>query len=241
MLDRALQRPYGQLVGRLALTLFALLCAAVPAQAAGPHILVTGDSMMRGVDFKLRKQLEGIPELSFTSDVHIGEGITNSPWIRRARRQVREYRPTTTVAFMGANDGYDMFRAPCCRAKWLAKYEDRVRRTIRAYLSDGSAQVYWLTLPAAGEGRRRPRIFPRINDAIRRAVERSGPHAHVVDAWAVFTPGGLYRSTMLWNGVELEVRNEDGVHLSSPGQGIAAELIRYALLADGVVSYPGPP
>jgi hypothetical protein len=227
-------------VRRLAtLTLLALLCTAVSSQAAGPRILVTGDSMMRGVDRSLRQELERIQKLSFRSDVHIGEGVTNAPWIRRARGQAFQHQPNATVAFMGANDHYDMFRAVCCREKWVAKYERRVTRIIRAYLREDRAEVYWLTLPAAQGVRRR--IFPMINDAIRRAVERSGPHAHLVDAWTAFTPGGHYRSTMLWKGAELVVRSADGVHLSRPGQGIAAELIRDALLADGVVSYPAPP
>lgn len=227
---------------RVALALLALLSAAVPAHAAGPHILVTGDSMMRGVDRSLRLELEGIQELSFLSDVHIGEGVTTAPWVRRARRQAREHVPDATVAFMGANDCFDMFRAPCCREKWEAKYEDRVTRMIRAYSREGAAEVYWLTLPASSTwSARRRQIFPKINAAIRRAVTASGPHAHLVDAWTVFTPGGRYRSTMLWKGAELVVRSVDGVHLSRPGQGIAAELIRDALLADGVVAHPAPP
>jgi hypothetical protein len=94
---------------------------------------VTGDSMMRGVDRSLRLELEGIQELSFGSDVHIGEGVTTAPWVRRARRQAREHVPDATIAFMGANDCFDMFRTPCCRDKWVAKYEDRVERMIRAY------------------------------------------------------------------------------------------------------------
>jgi hypothetical protein len=230
-------------VRRLAtLTLFALLCTAVSSQAAGPRILVTGDSMMRGVDGGLQQELEAIQELSFRSEVHIGEGVTKAPWVRRARRQAREHVPNATVAFMGANDCFDMFRAPCCREKWVAKYEDRVTRMIRAYLREGRAEAYWLTLPASSmRSARRRFIFPKINAAIRRAVEASGPHAHLVDAWTVFTPGGQYRTTMPWKGAELVVRSADGVHLSKPGQGIAAELIRDALLADGVVSYPAPP
>jgi hypothetical protein len=229
-------------VRRVALALLALLSAAVPAHAAGPHILVTGDSMMRGVDRSLRQELEAIQELSFESDVHIGEGVTIAPWVRRARRQAREHVPNATVAFMGANDCFDMFRAPCCREKWVAKYEARVTRMIRAYSREGRAEVYWLTLPASSRrSARRRQIFPKINAAIGRAVKASGPHAHLVDAWTVFTPGGQYRNTMLWKGAELVVRAVDGVHLSRTGQGIAAELIRDALLADGVFSYPAPP
>jgi hypothetical protein len=222
---------------RLALGLLALLCAAGaagPAQAAGPSILTTGDSMMRFVDASLEERLRQIQEVSFNTDVHIGDGITSAPWVRIARRQVPAYRPDATVAFMGANDGYNMVRAPCCGKAWIAKYEERVKEMIRIYSRKGRAHVYWLTLPAAESGRRR-QIFPMVNRAIRRAVRASGPHAHVVDTWRLFTPGGRYRSTMLWNGEEVIVRSQDGVHLKSPGFRIAAELIVEGMRRDGVI------
>ena len=223
---------------RLALSvfaLFALLFAATPAQAAGPRILAIGDSMMRGVDFYLDLELARIQETSFRTHILIGEGITNEPWVRISRTQARRHRPKATIAFLGANDGYNMVGARCCGAAWVAKYEDRVRSIIRAYSRKGRGEVYWFTLPASESGRRR-QIFPIVNDAIRHAVRTSGPHAHVIDAWKVFTPGGVYRRTMSWEGEELEVRNVDGVHLKGGGQRIAAELIRDALLRDGIIA-----
>jgi hypothetical protein len=221
-------------VRHLALAVVVLLCAAVPAQGAAPRILVTGDSMMRGVDTWLKAELERIQEVSFHGDVRIGSALTKEPWVRIARRQVPEYQPDATVVFMGANDGYPLLGASCCGKTWLWRYENRVRKMIRIYSRDGRAQVYWLTMPAAEFGFRR-RLFPRINGAIRRAVKVSGPHAHLVNAWSVFTPGGRYRRRMLWNGAVVEVRSPDGVHLDGSGDTIAAELIRDAMLEDGVL------
>ena len=218
----------------LALSVAVLLCAAVPAQGAAPRILVTGDSMMRGVDVWLEAELERIQEVTFLRDIRVGSALTKHPWARIALEQVPLHQPDATVVFMGANDGFDLPGARCCRKPWVSRYERRVRRMIQIYSRGGSAKVYWLTMPAAEFGFRR-RLFPRINGALRRAVEASGPHAHLVDAWSVFTPGGLYRRTMLWNGAVVEVRSPDGVHLDGSGDPIAATLIRDAMLEDGVL------
>ncbi len=224
---------------RLALTLVALLCAPVSAQAAGPRVLATGDSMMRGVDRSLARELGRVQPVSLRSVVHIGEGITNEPWVRISRQKAKEHRPRATVAFMGANDGYDMKGARCCGKAWFAKYVDRVAGIIKAYSRGGRGDVYWLTLPAAEFGRRR-QLFPKINRAIGRAVARSGPHAHVVDTWPVLTPGGQFSSHVLWKGVQVKARNVDGVHLSGVGAGIVAELVRDAMVKDGVLTAPDP-
>ena len=204
-------------------------------ERAGPRILATGDSLMRGVDRELEKQLRRGQRASLRSDLHIGDGITNAPWVRTARRQVRDYRPTVTVAFMGGNDGYDMRGARCCHKMWVAKYTSRVETMIHTYLRGGSAEVYWLTLPAAESGRRRE-IFPKVNRAIRRAVRASGSHAHVVDAWAALTPDDRYRRTIPLRGKRVKIRHPDGIHLVSAGAAIVADLIVKALVRDGVIA-----
>jgi hypothetical protein len=223
-------------VKRAPLTLSLLLLTAVPAQAAGPRILATGDSMMRGVHSHLGAELMSVQEVSFRAELRIGEGITNEPWVHVARRQVQRHRQRATVAFMGANDGYDMIDAPCCGKRWVAKYRDRIKRTIRVWSRNGRAEVYWLTLPAAGFGRR-IRLFPKINRILSRAVTTSGPHAHLVDTWAALSPDGRFHRTMLVNGVEVEIRSPDGVHLRPGGQAIATRLVRDAMLRDGVISW----
>lgn len=205
-----------------------------PGINGGPPILATGDSMMRYLDGRLEGELKLIQEVSFHSDVRIGSEISKDHWVRRARQQVRKYQPRATVIFMGAAEGFNMPHARCCGKAWVAEYADRVEKMIRSYSRKGRAEVYWLTLPAPRDARR-DRIFAQVNRAIRRAVRTSGPHAHLVDAWAVLTPRGRYRRTMLWEGRRVVVRTRDGAHLASAGHAIVTPLILDAMRKDGLV------
>jgi hypothetical protein len=47
-------------------------------------------------------------------------------------------------------------------------------------------------------------------------------HVAVVDIASVFTPRGVYRSSIVVDGRSVKVRNPDGVHLSPAGAAIAA-------------------
>lgn len=223
------------MIKRSFLAAAALLALASPAPAAGPHILATGDSMIQIVDIKLEKKLKKIQPVSFRRDARVGTGISKSNWVRWARRQARKHRPKATVVYIGANDGFNMGQdALCCGKGWVAEYQSRVQKMIRAYVRRGKGEVYWLTLPAPRDRHFR-RIFPAVNRAIRRAVKASGPHAHLIDAWEVFTPEGRFRRTMRWQGKRVVVRQSDGVHLSWTGATIAAGLVRDAMRKDGVV------
>lgn len=87
-----------------------------------------------------------------------------------------------SLMFIGANDGSRRRRqrVSCCGAGWVVAYAARVQTMMRSYLAGGRSYVYRLTLPAP-----RPasfaREFPRVNDAIRRAAERVGGNARVID------------------------------------------------------------
>jgi len=241
----ASDRTRGSVVGlALVIAVLALLGPAVylgsrpdgiaPGPGEGPRILATGDSMMRYLDGRLKDKLGRIQQVSFPrSDIRIGSGISKDDWVGIARRQVREHQPRATVVFMGAADGFPMPHALCCGEAWIAEYARRAKKMVRAYSRKGRAEVYWLTLPAARDARR-GRIFKAVNRAIRRAV-RSSEQAHLVDAGAVFTPGGRYRRTMLWEGRQVVVRTPDGVHLTSGAHAIAAPLIRDAMRRDGLL------
>jgi hypothetical protein len=209
-------------------------CLTGAADAAKPRILATGDSMIQIVDIKLEKKLKRIQRVSFRSDARVGTGISKSNWVGWARRQARKHRPKATVVYIGANDGFNMGRdARCCGKGWVAEYKARAEKMIRAYTRKGKGEVYWLTLPAPRDRHFR-RIFPAVNRAIRRAV-RGKEHAHLIDAYEVFTPNGRWRRTMRWKGKRVVVRQSDGVHLSWAGATIAAGLVRDAMRKDGVV------
>jgi hypothetical protein len=172
------------------------------------------------------------------SDARPGTGISkpaDTDWVRRARSQAVDIKPDVTVVFLGANDGFAMKgrggTAACCGPAWVAAYATHVEAMMRSYLRGGRSFVYWLTLPAP-----RPdsfaRVFPRVNDAIRRAAKRVGGNVRVIDLVPVFTPGGQFQQTITFRGRTIDARQPDGIHLSLSGAAVAATLVVEQLRAD---------
>jgi lysophospholipase L1-like esterase len=202
------------------------------------HLLATGDSMIQTIDGDLARALASHGGSTVRSDARPGTGISKPAdvdWVRRARSQAADLKPDVTVVFLGANDGFAMKgrggTAACCGPAWVAAYASRVAAMMRSYLRGGRSYVYWLTLPAP-----RPasfaRVFPRVNEAIRRAAKRVGGGVRVIDLVPVFTPGGTFRQTITFRGRTIDARQPDGVHLSPAGASVAAALVVDQLRAD---------
>jgi lysophospholipase L1-like esterase len=190
-------------------------------------VLATGDSMTQIFDRYLADGLG--PSASVRSEAHISTGLSKPSmldWVANSRAQARRVRPDVTVVFIGANDGFPMptpsgATAPCCDAAWVEEYARRAAEMMRAYRRGGSGRVYWLTLPAPRGGSFRT-VFGPVNAAIRRAVRRTRG-AKVVPIDRIFTPGFVYRDTIVWGGRNVSVRQSDGVHLNNAGASIAAQ------------------
>lgn len=201
------------------------------------RLLATGDSQIQIIDGYLKQRLERRRRTRVRSDAHVSTGISNPSrlnWVRKARRQAGGSKPDVTVMFIGANDGFPMGGAPCCNAAWVSEYARRVQSMMRSYRRNGRSLVYWLTLPAPSKPNF-ARVFGPVNEAIRRAGQRAGSGVRVLDIAKVFTPGGVFRRSMVFRGHRRTVRQGDGVHLSTAGASIAATLIIERLRADRVL------
>jgi hypothetical protein len=197
-----------------------------------PTVLVTGDSLMAGVDSFLGDALAGAALVQ--ADVRPGSGISKpdagtpaSDWLSLAREQAASVRPDSTVIMVGANDGLAM-RTPagaqvdCCGEPWVAEYARRVRSIVRSYLRDGRGHVYWLTVPLP-RAPARTAITTQVNSAIRRGADGVAG-VTIVPLDVFFTPGG-FADTYAYRGRDVRIRALDGVHLNPQGQAIAAELV----------------
>lgn len=190
-------------------------------------VLATGDSMAQIFDHYLTDQLGH--RASVRSEAHISTGLSKPSildWVANSRSQARRVRPDVTVVFIGANDGFPMSTpsgatAPCCGSEWVTEYARRAAQMMRAYRRGSAGRVYWLTLPAPRGGSFRT-VFGPVNAAIRQAARRTRG-AHVVPIDRIFTPGFVYRDTMIWGGRNVTVRQGDGVHLNNTGASIAAQ------------------
>lgn len=200
-----------------------------PSAGARPGLLITGDSMMQGIDALLASDLKG--EYRVIRQTRPGTGISKNlgkKWTVLAREQVRKHKPAATVVLLGGNDGFPMTpeggsEIKCCGEAWRQEYLERLKVMATAYARDGKGTVVWSLLPPT---RREDLTAPiaAVNDAIRRLAAEM-PNVRLVPLDKLFGPG--YRDTI--DGEK--VRDPDGLHFSVPGQRIAAKAILSALRA----------
>jgi hypothetical protein len=143
------------------------------------------------------------------------------------------------VMFIGANDGFAMrtpsgTRVDCCGPAWSEEYGRRARQMMLSYARHGASRVYWLLLPTPRGGFFR-KSFPAVNAGLRRAAKGLESDVRLIHLEKVFTPGGHYRDTIVWHGHRVDARQGDGVHLSTPGASIAAQIVVRALRHDRIV------
>jgi hypothetical protein len=198
------------------------------------RLLATGDSMIQVVDSFLRDRL---PHRRVISEAHISTGISHSfglNWVRHADAQARGIHPDVTVVWIGPNEGFPIAGARCCGAAWVKRYAARARAMMRSYRRDGRAFVYWATLPIPRSGAL-ARVLRAVNRAIVRAARGAGSGVHVIDMRKVFTPHNHFQQTACYRGRCFSARQPDGVHLSTTGARVAADIIARRLRADGAI------
>ncbi|MEA2467332.1 MAG: uncharacterized protein QOJ57_1458 [Thermoleophilaceae bacterium] len=214
-----------------------LLCAAPATAASSGRVLASGDSMIQIVDGYIAKKVRS-QHFRLRSDAHVGTGISKPAqfdWVAHARKLAISYRPSATVVFLGANEGFplrwDGKRRNCCSRAWRKAYAARAQAMMQALERDGAARVYWLTLPAA-----RPsnwnHIYRSVNLALRTAARREGDGVRLIDMGAVFTPSGRFQQTIVRDGRHISVRQADGIHLNVAGARIAARVVVRQMRAD---------
>jgi hypothetical protein len=217
----------------MAIVLAVVLGLAVPTSATAfshGRILATGDSMIEILDGFIAKEVRS-QHFKVRSDDHIGTGITKPfllDWVAHARKIARSYRPTASVVFLGANDGFSLPYAgkerQCCSRAWRKAYARRAQTMMHSLERGGAARVYWLTLPAARPGNFN-HVYKSVNLALRSAARREGDGVRLLDMGSVFTPSGRFQSTIVRGGHRISVRQADGIHLNVAGARIAAQVV----------------
>ena len=204
-------------------------------------MLVTGDSMILPLDAELARRTVDAG-VRTVRDARVGTGISKSEladWGAIAAGQVRAERPDAVVVWLGANEGFPMpgpggEDLECCGAAWAAEYATRARQMMETYRQDGTARVYWLTLPAprdAGQAR----VARAVNAAVTVAAQAYRAHVRIVDTAGLFTPGWRYRDALAVAGRERIVRESDGIHVNALGARLAADVAQDAIARDFTV------
>lgn len=188
-----------------------------------PKMLVTGDSMIQGIDALLAEKLSS--RYKVIRQTRPGTGISKklgTPWTSLARQQVRNHKPVVSVVFLGGNDAYDMqtpagTTVKCCDDAWRQEYLRRLADMAATYAQGERGRVIWCLIPPP---RRADMLTATqaVNSQIL-LLSQIVPTITLVRLDQVFGP--TYRETVRGK----QVRDPDGLHLSLAGERIAADEI----------------
>lgn len=199
---------------------------AAPA-AARPVALVTGDSMMQGIDTILAEKLKS--KYRVIGQTRPGSGVSkqlDTPWTKFAQQQVTKHKPAVTIVLLGGNDGFPMTtptgeKVECCGEPWRLEYLERLKEMATSYARDGLGTVVWALLPPPKRSDLAAQMAA-VNDAIRR-MANAVLGVKLVGLDRIFGPE--YRDEIDGR----QVRDPDGLHFSLAGQRIAAQAILESL------------
>lgn len=205
-------------------------------------VLATGDSMIYPILEELAahepRGMKVIPER------HDGTGLTTDTvdWHRLASEQVARFHPDATVITLGGRDGGIPLSGArgrlveCCGTAWLRLYADLVRPLIRTYLRGGHGRVYWLLLPAPRERLRAP-FYEAVNKSLALLAPEFPGLMHLIPVDSVITPGYEFQNTITYEGLQIQPRNSDGIHLDHAGACVERSLVVEAMLQDGLLRH----
>lgn len=201
----------------------ATICWLATSSIYAADVLAMGDSMMRTVARVMRRDMrrQGI---EVESAVTIGAGLARLDlfdWHAEAESAIRQHKAPTVVVMMGANDNQPLRTSagvlPFNTPAWEVEYGRRVGQLMDLLLAGGAERIIWLGLPCMRESDLDRDVALMTRIVSQQAEAR--PAVSYFPTRQIFCPGdGSYSSYItLPNGMPLEVRSEDGIHLSRQG------------------------
>ena len=199
-----------------------------PAPAAnGPTevtILLVGDSMMQvGLAPGIAAAYARDPHVRVLRETHVGTGLSRPDvydWPGTLAHTLGKQKPRFVVATFGGNDAQDIRvdgrLIPFGTERWDATYVARVHDFLTELTHDG-ADVLWIGLPPMRAEDFSERVA-KLNDLVVQA-SRGMPHVEFLDATPLVTGDDHAFATYLPapGGGLVQVRQEDGIHLSAAG------------------------
>jgi len=202
-----------------------------PAPEDPLRTLIMGDSTAFEVGHGVvRANLYGDNLLAPEVLYRVSSGLTRTDffdWAYYLRFVMDTNPPEVLLLSLGANDGQDL-TAPDGTIHlihtdgWRAEYVRRVEE-ISTMISEAGTELYWIGQPLSrSEGH--SAAMALISGAYREVAERHD-RVHYIDIWSVLgTPDGRYRQEMVGpDGEPVEIRADDGIHLTTAGADLAAE------------------
>lgn len=212
-----------------------VLCPSAPAADA----TALGDSMMKAVGRAIRKQYaDADAEVEVLTS--IGSGLARLDlfdWHAQAQAMMATHSPAMAFVMIGANDNQPMrtgagvvdFGSP----GWNVEYGRRVGKLMDLLLEGGKRRVVWIGLP-----RMREEKLDGDVRAMEQIVEQQAAARERVTYFStldLLSPASGYKAYIIQeNGMPLDVRSADGIHLNRNGAEYLAKLLLAKFPATGL-------
>ncbi len=237
--------------------------ASIAAQVPAPRRLdsrvplrvhVAGDSMAQPLGYALQRLVVDDPRVAVTLDFKISTGLVRPDyfdWLERIAMtldprfgQPNGPKPEVIVFFVGGNENQNMrvgIREVLLvgTPEWAEAYAERAAR-IMDIAGRGGSRVVWIGMPVIRDPAFNAAAL-RVNQTVSKAAEVR-PWVHFVDIWAMFSgPDGDFAPFLPGpDGAPIQVRDEDGIHLSSDGTRVVGDEVFSVLGAVWDVRTPTP-
>lgn len=213
---------------------------AAPAKRPG-RVLVFGDSIMRALGRSLNLELARQPEVRAHVFSSLGSGLARLDvfdWMAKIEEMIAEFHPDSAIVMLGTNDAQPM-KTPSDIVRpgtdaWNAEYSRRLEEVMDRLHRGGVARVFWIGLPDM-RTEKLHRETTVINDLIRKAAATRSEWVTLLDSREVLSidPGTYSPFVIQSDGMPLQVRNADGIHLSRRGADLlAAWIVKTVMSAD---------
>jgi hypothetical protein len=198
--------------------------ASAPQTHADSDVLIVGDSIMQAVSRSLERALNKEAGLNATSYTAIGSGLARLDlfdWHAQLATLMNERKPETVVIMMGANDNQPMrtengiirFGEP----GWNEEYARRAGEAMDIMIRGGATAIYWIELPDMREERLQLDVTV-INDVVKSEAEKRDEVTFQTSRGILSRKAGEYSPYIIQpNGMPLDIRSNDGVHLNRKG------------------------
>ncbi len=204
-----------------------------PTAAAPLKIWVAGDSLIGMLADAVIGHVAGDRAVRATEDMQIGTGLARPDvynWPAAIAAEIRDHDPSVVIVTFGANDDQDMQAGGRYyvrdSAAWKAEYARRVSAVMNEVATAGRLLVWVLVPPVAS-----PHLeyTTGIINHIVSAEAATHPGVAVVDPGPAIAPHGFAEYLDGPGGHPVQVRDADGVHLTSAGADRVLPLVLAAI------------
>ncbi len=187
-------------------------------------VLVSGDSFAQPVGVDMDRYSASHQLVRPQLDFKISSGLARPDffdWPAHMRDLMSSNpAPEAVIFFAGANDTQNMWvgetLATGTTPEWKAEYARRAG-TLMDAVGEGKARLYWIGMPIMRDPWRND-YSVAMNEAIKTAAA-TRPWVSIVDIWDLFSDqdGRFALELPDYQGKVVRVRQDDGVHLTLPG------------------------